>query len=317
MRVGVLNNLRAGKNRKRVSRVLDVLRRYPDVVHVETENVHALPDALAELTRREVDLLVVNGGDGTLHYVLTELLGGSDLPALRFVAPLRGGRTNQTASDLGADPRATRGLVSLLDAVARGGLDERLVARPVLRIASNRRSSVRYGMFFGAGMIHRAVSLVHRMFPAGQQGVFGAGIVTGALIFKAFTHPSDGILTPDKAAVGVDGRVLRNSEFYMLIASTLSHLFLGMRPFWGEGPGGVRLTGISGQPRHGMRCAPGILRGRPGALVTPENGYESVNAHRAQIGMGCGFTVDGEIFAPEPDEVVELCADRRVAFVRA
>jgi len=33
--------------------------------------------------------------------------------------------------------------------------------------------------------------------------------------------------------------------------------------------------------------------------------------------MGCGFTIDGEIFAPEPDEQVELFADRRLAFVRA
>ena len=317
MRVGVLNNLRAGKSRKQVSQVLEVLRRYPDVVHVETESVRALPEALVELTRREVDLLVVNGGDGTLQYVLTELLGSADLPSLRFVAPLRGGRTNMTASDLGADPRAPRGLVSLLESIARGSFDERLVARPVLRVSSNRRPAAQFGMFFGAGMIQRAVSLVHRTFPPGQQGVFGAGLVTGALIFKAFTHPSDGILTPDKAAVSADGKTLRDSEFYMLISSTLSHLFLGMRPFWGEGPGAVRLTAIASRAKHSMRAAPGILRGRPGSLVTIENGYESVNAHRVQIGMGCGFTIDGEIFAPEPDEVVELCADRRLAFVRA
>jgi diacylglycerol kinase-like protein len=317
VRVGVLNNLKAGRNRKQVSRVLDVLRRYPDVAHVETESVRDLPEALVELTRREVDLLVVNGGDGTLQYVLTELLASSDLPSLRFVAPLRGGRTNMTASDLGADPRPGRGLVSLLDALAAGRLDDRLVARPVLRVASSRRSGVQYGMFFGAGMIQRAVSLVHRTFPPGQQGVFGAGIVTGALITRAFTNPSDGILTPDKAVVHVDGHALRHSEFYLLIASTLSHLFLGMRPFWGEGPGGVRLTGISSRPHRSILAAPGILRGRPRAFVTPENGYESANSHRAQIAMGCGFTIDGEIFAPEPDEQVELSADRRLAFVRA
>jgi hypothetical protein len=259
----------------------------------------------------------VNGGDGTLQYVLTELLGSADLPSLRFVAPLRGGRTNMTASDLDADPRPARGLVSLLDALAAGRLDERLVARPVMRVASSRRSGVHYGMFFGAGMIQRAVSLVHRTFPPGQQGVFGAGIVTGALITRAFTNPSDGILTPDKAGVQVDGRPLRHSEFYLLIASTLSHLFLGMRPFWGDGPGGVRITGISSRPHRSIAAAPGILRGRPRSFVTPENGYESENAHRVQIAMSCGFTIDGEIFAPEPDEQVELSADRRLAFVRA
>jgi diacylglycerol kinase (ATP) len=317
LRVGVLNNLRAGRNRKQVARVLEVLRRYPDVVHVETESVRMLPEALGELTRREVDLLVVNGGDGTFQYVLTELLGSADLPSIRFVAPLRGGRTNMTATDLGAAPRPERGLVGLLETVARGHLEERLVARPVLRVASTRRSGVQFGMFFGAGMIQRAVSLVHRSFPPGQQGVFGAGIVTGALITKAFTRPSDGILTPDKAAVAADGKTLRHSEFYLLIASTLTHLFLRMNPFWGDGPGEVRLTGVASRARRTVTAAPGILRGRPRAFVTPENGYESANAHRVQIGMGCGFTIDGEIFPPEPDEVIDLSADRRIAFVRA
>lgn len=317
MRVGVLNNLRAGRSRKQVARVLDVLRRYPDVVHVETDSVRVLPEALGELTRREVDLLVVNGGDGTLQYVLTELLDSKDLPALRFVAPLRGGRTNMTAGDLGADPRATRGLVALLDAIAQGRLDERLVARPVLRIESTRRSDVQYGMFFGAGMISRAVALVHRTFPPGQQGVFGAGLVTGALMAKVFTRPSNGILTPDKAAITVDGRLLSDAEFYLLIASTLSHLFLRMNPFWADGPGSVRLTAVASRAPRSFLAAPGILRGRPRAWVTPENGYESANAQRVRIAMGCGFTIDGELFAPEPDEVVNLCADRRLTFVRA
>jgi hypothetical protein len=313
----VLNNLRAGRSRKQVARVLEVLRRYPDVVHVETESVRVLPEALGELTRREVDLLVVNGGDGTLQYVLTELLDTQDLPTLRFVAPLRGGRTNMTAGDLGADPRPTRGLVALLDAIAQGRLDERLVARPVLRVESNRRSGVQYGMFFGAGMISRAVALVHRTFPPGQQGVFGAGLVTGALLAKVFTRPSDGILTPDKAAITFDGRLLGDAEFYLLIASTLSHLFLNMRPFWGTGPGGVRATAIASRAMRSFVAAPGILRGRPRPWVTPENGYESANAQRVRIAMGCGFTIDGELFAPEPDEVVNLCADRRLTFVRA
>jgi len=207
--------------------------------------------------------------------------------------------------------------VGLLEAVAHGRLEERLVARPVLRVDSTRRSGVQFGMFFGAGMIQRAVSLVHRSFPPGQQGVFGAGIVTGALIAKTFTRPSDGILTPDKAVVAADGRQFRDSEFYLLIASTLTHLFLRMNPFWGDGPGAVRLTGIASRATRTFRAAPGILRGRPRAFVTPDNGYESTNAHRVQMGMGCGFTIDGEIFAPEPDEVVDLCADRRLAFVRA
>jgi hypothetical protein len=33
--------------------------------------------------------------------------------------------------------------------------------------------------------------------------------------------------------------------------------------------------------------------------------------------MSCGFTVDGELFDPEPEERIEIRADRRVTFLRA
>ena len=50
--------------------------------------------------------------------------------------------------------------------------------------------------------------------------------------------------------------------------------------------------------------------------MNPENGYTSRNVDRAELRMDCGFTVDGEIFEPEPDEIVTLSADHRVTFVR-
>ncbi len=66
MKVGVLNNLRAGRSDAVVSRALALLRSYPQVAHVETECAGALPSALSELARQDVELLVVNGGDGSV-----------------------------------------------------------------------------------------------------------------------------------------------------------------------------------------------------------------------------------------------------------
>lgn len=73
MRIGVLNNLRAGRSDEMVARILAVLQRYPDVAHVETDSARVLPEALSELMRHEIDLLILNGGDGTLQFALSEL----------------------------------------------------------------------------------------------------------------------------------------------------------------------------------------------------------------------------------------------------
>ena len=121
MRIGVVNNLRAGKSREQVGRMLNFLSSHPDVLHVETEHAGVMPEALAELARQEVDLLVVNGGDGTLQYVLTEILGNSAFgDRVPMIAPLRAGRTNMSALDLGALKNPGRGVFTQIE-VRRSG----------------------------------------------------------------------------------------------------------------------------------------------------------------------------------------------------
>jgi len=318
LRIGVLNNLRAGRRRPAATRLAELLRGRPDVVSVETERAHELGPALAELSRREIDVLVLNGGDGTVQCALTELLRDPQRERLPAVAPLRGGRTNGTSTDLGADRDPARGLARLIEAAETGQLAALAVARPVLRVRSSRRAADQYGMFFGAGLIYRAISLVHRVFPPGRsQGLLGAGLVTGALVTKVVFHPTSGILTPDKCQVRGDGRDLTDTELYLLISTTLERLFLRMNPFWGTGPGGVRLTALASGAQWMALAAPGILAGRPPRWLAPERGYLSERLERAELRISCGFTIDGELFAPEPEEELELSADRRITFLRA
>ena len=212
-------------------------------MHVETDHAAALPEALADFARRGIDLLVVNGGDGTLQHALTEILAGDDFERIPMIAPLRGGRTNMTALDLGAQRDPVKGLASVLEAVRTRRLAERMVRRPVLRVAYHRGFSVQYGMFFGAGMIHRAIALTHRLFPKGRNhGVLGPGLVTASLIGKTMLRPRNGVLTPDKVQMLLDGESVPQGEFRLVIASSLNRLFLRMNPFWGQGPGPVRFT---------------------------------------------------------------------------
>jgi len=318
VRVGVVNNLRAGLSQRGVSKLLELLRGHPEVLHIETESSCALPEALGELARAEIDLIVLYGGDGTLQHALTEILSNGESDRIPWVAPLRGGRTNMTALDLGVRRDPIAALDHLLRAAADGSLHALRVERPVLRCASSRGSPAQYGMFFGAGIIPRAIELTHRLFPTGRsQGVFGASLVTAALIAKTLTRPTQGILTPDKIQILIDGHPVPEGEFYLTIASSLRRLFLGIDPFWGHEPGGVRFTALASRVRRLGRAAPGILRGRPGAHVTAENGYTSANAERVELRLGCNFTLDGEIFPCQADEHVAITADRRVTFVRA
>jgi len=325
LRIGVVNNLRAGKSQEQVSRMLGFLRSHPDVLHVETEHAGVMPEALADLARQECDLLVVNGGDGTLQYVLTEILGsGAFGDRVPLVAPLRAGRTNMSAMDLAADPDPLRGLQSLIECAQDGRIAERVEPRRVLRVSYGYgiERAAQYGMFFGAGIIKRAIELNHRLFDKeGQrnlvEGVPGATLVTAGLVGRMITGDHSGILTPDKVQIMLDGEEVANGEFHLVMASTLSRLFARMRPFWGQGPGGVRFTSMAAPCKSFGKAAVGVIRGKPAEWVNPENGYTSRNVERAELRMSCGFTVDGELWQPDPDRSIALSAETVVHFVRA
>jgi hypothetical protein len=320
VRIGLLNNLRAGRSADRVSRLLRFLKGHPDVVTVETDSALAVPEALSELARQDVELLAINGGDGTVQHALTEILGHRAFEdRVPLVAPLRGGRTNMSALDLGAQRDPVKGMAALIAAAREGTLEQRIRPRQVLRVEYGPERQFLYGMFFGGGMIYRAIELNHRLFKqdARTQGVFGATLVTAGLVAKASMGRIEGILEPNKVQLLLDGEPVPTGEFVMVISTGLHRLFAGMRPFWGQGPGGVRFTAISSGAQRLAQAVPGILRGRPRPFVGEDTGYLSRNVKCAEMRFDCGFTVDGELVMPEPGCVCTLTADDCVQFVRA
>jgi diacylglycerol kinase (ATP) len=319
LRIGLLSNLRAGRSGKLVSRLLSFLKSHRDVISVETDQAGAVPEALAELARQEVELLVVNGGDGTLQHTLTEILGNRAFNGrIPLVAPLRGGRTNMSALDLGAHRDPRKGLAAIIEATKNGTLETRLAPRRVLRVAYGLRGDALYGMFFGGGIVYRGIELTHRMFPPERsQGVFGATLVTASLLGRTAWGDHEGIMTPNKAQILLDDELVPQGEFSLLISTSLGRLFANMRPFWGTGPGGVRFTAmVSGAHRMGA-AFPGMLRGKPASFVTPENGYISRNLKRVKMRLDCGFTVDGELVPGSPGRILAITADDRLRFLRA
>ena len=172
-------------------------------------------------------------------------------------------------------------------------------------------------MFFGAGVLHRAVGLAHEALPEEKVGAWGAGLVTGTLIARAAVGKLSGVLVPDKLRLALDGEDGGTSEVMLAMAATIDRLFLGMRPFWGCEDAPIRTTWIAPRAKHIARTAPGILRGRPPVTATPENGYRSQNVHEFVMQLDAGLVIDGELFDPVPDRVVRVSAFENVPFVSA
>jgi hypothetical protein len=299
--------------------MVTLLGDHPDVVHVQTSGGEDVAAILSRFADHEVDVLIVNGGDGTLQQALTAMLTRPLFARLPLIAPLRGGRTNMSAIDMGAQRSPVEAVATVIAATRSDRLHERTVERPVLRIEMVPDGVVQYGMFCGVGVIHRAVDLVHRAFPAGSRsrGAWGAGALTAFLVARAALRSASGILTPDSLNVVLDGDPVPQRMFQLVISTTLARLFLGMRPFWGGEAAPVRVTTVALEAQRKWASVIGILCGRPGSSVTAEAGYTSRNVHRAELHMDCGLCVDGELFPPRRDRLVRIEADQRIRFVRA
>ncbi len=318
MRIGVLNNLRAGRNQRRVARMLSFLRECPEIPHVETESGEHVQEALAMLAKQDIDILAVNGGDGTLQRVLTEVVGNEVFGRVPSIVPLRGGRTNMIALDIGSHRNPVAGLAALRESIRRNtSLNGRMVERPVLCMELEPDGMTHYGMSFSVGLLPRAIELTHRMFPEGRaQGVFGSAVVAGGLVLRAAFGKLDGILQPDPMEIMLDGRPLAAKEFLVMLVTTLDRFFFQLHPFWGRETGSVRFMAVAAGAVLSPLALPRILYGRPPAWITPEVGYTSHNVEHLELRVDCGLVLDGEMYAPRRGRRVRLSAERRVLFVR-
>ena len=316
-RIGVLSNLRAGQRDSKVDSVLRFLGNHPDVFHLETPSQTDVAPALREMARVGVQILVLNGGDGTIQHALTYLHGDHPPAWQPWIAPISGGRTNMITGDFGGHRDPVKGLAELIEAQRERRLAERVCARAVQRVETSEGTFL--GMFLGFGMLHRAVRLVHAVFPEGKaRGAFGAAGVTAMLVALAALHRnSGGIIEADAIEIELDGEPFPPGVWRLAMVCTLGQLFLGIRPFWGSESAPLRVPRRERSPQHTARSALGIFRGTPGPKVLPENGYHSHNVHSLTARLDGGLILDGELFEPEPGREVRVTALDTVRFLRA
>jgi predicted polyphosphate/ATP-dependent NAD kinase len=68
-KIGVLINPLSGGNLNGLGAVRRVINDYPQVIHRDVQTPQDVLQALMDFARRDVDLLAVNGGDGTVQAV--------------------------------------------------------------------------------------------------------------------------------------------------------------------------------------------------------------------------------------------------------
>ena len=318
MRVGLISNAASGRNRGHFARIRRRIDASPVIHHIVTADSGEIPAALARLREADIGLLAINGGDGTAAAVLGQLLEGGVFSELPVIALLPGGTANMTAGDVGL-----RG--TLMGAVARfcrwceagARLPATLLRRPLLRLRSapeagmtsmtsmKSTASYRYGMFLGGGIVMQGTEYAHREIHSRGLGD-DFSLLLGTVRTLWGVHRGDPAFNRGlPIEIAVDGGAPRHHNARILALSTLERLAFGMRPFWGTGPGPLRLTVMEQGCTRFIRTFSSIARGKPSANAVPESGYFSCNASGLTLRAGGALNLDGEIFAVDGDIMID------------
>lgn len=316
-RIGVLCNPNSGRNRRHLRQVREEAKRLPGAVYREAICPEETADSIRALLASEVDLLAVNGGDGTLQAVLTWLLGsdraGKRMPPLIVIA---GGTTNMTAADVGARGTPQQALRSIGAWLSGARSGPRRAERPVLRVEAASGRAPLYGMFFGAGAIHTGVEFFHRRIAAlGTGGTIGPGLAFARLLL-ALAWPAQTRIQPTRLTLRLDEGREQVGDYLLILVSSLERLLLGSKPYWGIEPAPLHYTAIRHRPRRLWRSLPAVLRG--GGEVPPreQDGYFSHNIDTLTLALDGGFVLDGERYRVECEQgPLRLSLGARVTFL--
>ncbi|CAB1056220.1 FIG00480695: hypothetical protein [Olavius sp. associated proteobacterium Delta 1] len=297
-RIGVLINPLSGGNLSGLGAIRSVINEYPQVIQRDVQTPQDVLEALMDFADREVDLLAVNGGDGTVQAVLTNLFHHQPFDTLPVLAVLQSGTTSMTARDVGFSGSRVKSLKKLFKWATAGDGEPRVIQRPVLQVQAPGHQT-RYGMFFGTAAIYQGIQYFHRkVISRGLKGEIGPGLTILRFLWSAVRQHSD-FIPAVPISITLDNHAPQQLDAFVVLVSTLERLFLGLYPYWGDESGPLHYTALRARPQFFLRALPSILRGRKGPYGKPENGFYSHNAHEIKLNLDSGFTLDGQLYTPQ------------------
>ncbi len=315
-RIGLISNPNSRQNRRGFAEI-ERAAQSAGFAHLVLGDMANLLPSLKDLAADSIDVLVVNGGDGTLQAVLTALLEDRPFDRLPLLAVLPRGMTNMSACDVGLSGRPHQALAKLADLSRRRGLASCTASRQVLRLENIPNSPVQRGMFFGAGGICRAIEYCRaKVHPWRVEADWAAGLtLIGLLASWMLRGGRSDVICGETVHVSLDNGPETSAELLLALATTLDRLVMRSRPFWHQKGEPVRYTAIAYPPAHLLASVRQVFYGG-NERDLPASCYASRGAHAIRLRFDGRFTLDGQMFDASADEPLVITAPDRLDFVR-
>lgn len=275
-----------------------------------TRHAAELPGALDRLLAGGIDFLAVNGGDGTLGAVVSQL-AARKLSALPLLVPVLGGTNNAVAKDAGAVGRLDAVLTRVRAALAR---PTRLatVTRKSLRVALA-GGETRHGFIFTAGLIVRFADAYYAGPWVGSPQVVRIVVEKLAkVLWPSARHRAFWRFEP--FGIGLDGVPLNLPHGVQVVyASTIDTQLLFFRPFpqrSSQVAGFHALINAMDGPEIARRFFPLVL----GRFQGPS--HVCRETHTLELAGATRIFLDGELFDVDPGDPLTVTVGPPLTFLK-
>lgn len=264
----------------------------------ETHDRSDVPQVIAEFKEKNIEILGISGGDGTLHYTLTEMLKVYGFSQLPRIALLRGGTMNNAANALKIIGSPEQ-ILSNLICKYHSGEDFKVSQINLLNINGM------YGFLFGVGTTSK---VVEAYCDAPQESsVWLAVQIAFKLGYSCLLNTKWGYKICERldANVLVDGREWPFKNYSTIAAGSVETFGFGFNPFYRtrSEPGKFQVIAMSMQPREMLLKSLNSFISRP---IKSENSLDEV-AQKVEMTFKepQRYTIDGELFGPANQITVE------------
>jgi diacylglycerol kinase (ATP) len=273
----------------------------------KTQNLTELDEVVRRFQEKDVKILAINGGDGTISRTLSALIRTYGEKPLPKIALLRGGTINMLAQNLGIRGTPESLLFGLVRELGSGG------AFPSVRQRCLEVNG-QFGFLFGNGTI----SSFLETFYQNKTDAFGSLVLMARVIFSAIFGGglARKILRDHIFSLQIDQHPPLMLHSIALIASTVQQMPLGPKFFPMVGPGSQAIQFMV------MRLA-----ARNAAFLIPftalfsaardDFAKSSILAKHIQISSksALSYTLDGELFQIPPAGDLTISLGPEIEFV--
>ena len=318
LRIALISNPKSTGNIAQLPRIRAFCAEHPDIFHYEVEQASQIGEAMRTIARIDPAVLAINGGDGTVQAVLTELHNGGHFGASAPpVAVLPSGKTNLIALDLGVQGDPVDALEKLL-AIARADMSPHLVARELISLSGG-ETGIKpvIGMFMGgAGLADIMLYCRERVYPLGLPNSISHFITAVAVVLAQVFRLRASFLPPEPMPLSIsvrrEGAI--TARFSFLFVTTLEKLLLS-GDFSAHSRGPLKFVAVEQKPVSLLRAFFASMVGRLGR--TKLDGVHVEEADEIAIeGDASQVILDGETFRAGVGKPILLRPAQPLSFVR-